>query len=163
MPRNLSAWIDICIHLAVILLLVLVVSSYNLYVGAIGFLVWICMLAFARERCRARRSDFSSYCQNIIRNVNEVSNYAVERLPQAVLIVDADGRPVRLVGVNWFGAESSEFVVGGRLRSARRGRRVADRRKLPQRIREGYGRPTASAGGVGPRTIPRHDTHGRHH
>ena len=104
MPRNLSAWIDICIHLAVILLLVLVVSSYNLYVGAIGFLVWICMLAFARERCRARRSDFSSYCQNIIRNVNEVSNYAVERLPQAVLIVDADGR------LQWFNRELEKYL-----------------------------------------------------
>ena len=45
MPRNLSAWIDICIHLAVILLLVLVISSYNLYVGTIALVVWACMAA----------------------------------------------------------------------------------------------------------------------
>jgi len=104
MPRNLSAWIDICIHLAVILLLVLVISSYNLYVGTIALVVWACMLFFARERCLARKSGFTSYCQNIIRNVNEVSNYAVERLPQAVLIVDTDGR------LQWFNRELEKFL-----------------------------------------------------
>ncbi len=104
MPRNLSAWLDSCIHLAVILLLVFVISSYNFYIGAIGLVIWVCMLFFSRERCRARKNGFTSYCQNIIRNVNDVSNYAVERLPQAVLIVDADGR------LQWFNRELEKYL-----------------------------------------------------
>jgi c-di-AMP phosphodiesterase-like protein len=92
MPRNLSAWIDICIHLAIIFILVLVLSYYNFYVAAIGFLVLVCMVSFARERCMDRRHAFRDYCNNVIRNVNDVVNYAIEKLPQAVLLVDENGR-----------------------------------------------------------------------
>lgn len=92
MPRNLSAWIDLCVHLAVVGVLVLVVSYYNQYVGAISFVIWICMISFARERCRDRQQGFDNYCKNVARNLNEVANYAIEHLPQAVLIIDTDGR-----------------------------------------------------------------------
>ena len=92
MPRNLSAWVDLCIHLAVVGVLVLVVTYYNHYVGAISFVIWVCMLSFARERCRDRQQGFDQYCKNVARNLNEISNYAIEHLPQSVLIIDADGR-----------------------------------------------------------------------
>ena len=92
MPRNLSAWIDLCIHLVVIGVLVLVLMSYNLYVGAISLVIWISMVFFARERCRDRQERFERYCRDVVSNINQISNYAIENLPQAVLIVDSDGR-----------------------------------------------------------------------
>ena len=92
MPRNLSAWSDLCIHLVVIGVLVLVLMSYNLYVGAISLVIWISMVFFARERCRDRQERFERYCRDVVSNINQISNYAIENLPQAVLIVDSDGR-----------------------------------------------------------------------
>ena len=81
-----------CIHLVVIGVLVLVLMSYNLYVGAISLVIWISMVFFARERCRDRQERFERYCRDVVSNINQISNYAIENLPQAVLIVDSDGR-----------------------------------------------------------------------
>lgn len=105
MPRNLSAWIDLCIHLLVIALLIAVLSCYNPYIAAMSFMIWICMVFFAKERCHDRQKRFDSYCRNIVRNINEVSNYAIEKLPQIVLIVDANGR------LQWFN-EKLEAAIG---------------------------------------------------
>ena len=91
MPRNLSAWVDACVHLAALLALVLVLSYYNTYVASIAFVVWLLVALFARERCRARHSAFDSYCRDVVRNVSEVTNFAIERLPQAVVIVNPRG------------------------------------------------------------------------
>ena len=74
MPRNLSAWVDACVHLAVLLVLVLVISYYNHYVAVISLVIWICMVSFSRERCMDRQKAFDDYCRNVIRNVNEVMN-----------------------------------------------------------------------------------------
>ena len=41
MPRNLSAWIDLTIHLLIMLILIGVLSYYNLYIAAIaGLVLW---------------------------------------------------------------------------------------------------------------------------
>ncbi|BEU88549.1 DHH family phosphoesterase [Selenomonas sp. TAMA-11512] len=92
MPRNLSAWLDATIHIAVMLAFALVLSFYNLYLAAIGFVLIFVAALFSMERVRSRRDAFEDYCQNVIRNVSDVMSYAVECLPQAVLIVNKDGR-----------------------------------------------------------------------
>ena len=51
-----------------------------------------------------RQKAFDDYCRNVIRNVNEVMNYAVERLPQAVLVVDSDAR------VQWANRSLEEYL-----------------------------------------------------
>ena len=91
MPRNLSAWIDLTIHLIVMLALALVTYCYNSYVGAAALLLWAFLVAFAWERCRDRERRFERYCMSVIRNVNNVMNYAVDSLPQAILLVNRDG------------------------------------------------------------------------
>ena len=80
MPRNLSAWIDLTVHLIVMLALALVTYCYSSYVGAAALLLWALLAAFAWERCRDRERRFERYCMGIIRNVNNVMNYAVESL-----------------------------------------------------------------------------------
>ena len=91
MPRNLSAWVDLTIHLIVMLALALVTFCYSTFVGAAALLLWAVLAAFAWERCRDREWRFERYCMGIIRNVSEVMNYAVDRLPQAILLVNQEG------------------------------------------------------------------------
>ena len=92
MPRNLSAWVDLTIHLIVMLALALVTFCYSTFVGAAALLLWAVLAAFAWERCRDRERRFERYCMGIIRNVSEVMNYAVDRLPQAILRVNQEGQ-----------------------------------------------------------------------
>ena len=92
MPRNLSAWIDLTIHLLIMLVLIMVLSCYNYYVAAIAGVVWLALVSFARERCVDRSRRFERYCRNVVKNINEMVNYAVEELPQAVLVVNNEGR-----------------------------------------------------------------------
>ncbi|EGK61297.1 DHH family phosphoesterase [Centipeda periodontii DSM 2778] len=91
MPRNLSAWIDLTIHLIVMLALALVTFCYNSYLGTAALLLWAILAAFAWERCRDRERRFDRYCMGIIRNVNDVMNYAIDRLPQAILVISKEG------------------------------------------------------------------------
>ena len=91
MPRNLSAWMDLTVHLIVILALALVTLGYNIYVGAAALVLWVLLALFAWERCRDRERRFDRYCMGIIHNVNDVMTYAVDQLPQAILVVSRDG------------------------------------------------------------------------
>ena len=108
MPRNLSAWMDACIYLAALLALVLVLSWYNPYVASIAFVVWLFVALFSRERCRDRQRTFDSYCCDVVRNVSEVMNFAIERLPQGILIVDPVGR------IKWMNGSIAEYLGGNR-------------------------------------------------
>ena len=78
MPRNLSAWMDLTVHLIVILALALVTLGYNIYVGAAALVLWVLLALFAWERCRDRERRFDRYCMGIIHNVNDVMTYAVD-------------------------------------------------------------------------------------
>lgn len=92
MPRNLSAWMDLTIHLLIMLVLIAVLSCYNSYIAAIAGVVWLVLASFARERCADRSRRFERYCRNVVENINAMVNYAVEGLPQAILIVTENGR-----------------------------------------------------------------------
>ncbi len=104
MPRNLSAWIDLTIHLIVMLALIGVLSYYNTYIAVIAFVLWLCLVSFARERCYDRSRRFERYCRNVISNINEMMNYAMESLPQGILIVDEEGR------IQWANQRMTEYV-----------------------------------------------------
>ena len=106
MPRNLSAWIDLKIHLIVMLALALVTFCYSSYVGMAALLLWAALVAFAWERCRDRERRFERYCMGIIRNVNDVMNYAVDRLPQAILVVSQDGH------LEWCNSQLGDYLGG---------------------------------------------------
>ena len=106
MPRNLSAWIDLTIHLIVMLALALVTFCYNSYVGTAALLLWAVLVAFAWERCRDRERRFDRYCMGVIRNVNNVMNYAVDSLPQAILLVNKDGH------LEWCNRQLAESLGG---------------------------------------------------
>lgn len=104
MPRNLNAWLDICFILFVTLILTGVLAFYNFFIGSVAALVWLCLLFFARERCLCRSEEFDHYCHTVISSVNPVANYALEQIPQIVLIVDGSGR------VQWFNKELEKHI-----------------------------------------------------
>ena len=106
MPRNLSAWIDLTVHLIVMLALALVTFCYNAYVGAAALILWVLLAVFAWERCRDRQRRFERYCMGIIRNVNNVMNYAVDRLPQSILLVNQEGH------LEWCNRQLGDFLGG---------------------------------------------------
>ncbi|TCS78432.1 DHH family phosphoesterase [Pectinatus cerevisiiphilus] len=92
MPRRLSSWIDICITLVIIAGLLLTLLCYNIYLAAAGLLLLICLLFFLRERNHDRQEALADYYQNVVKNINELSNLALDKLPQVILIVDHDSR-----------------------------------------------------------------------
>ena len=104
MPRNLSAWVDLTLHLFVMLLLIGLLSFYNSFLALTAFVVWACLALFAKERCADRSRRFERYCKSVIANVNELMNYAMERLPQAIFVVDAEGR------IQWANSQAEGFL-----------------------------------------------------
>ena len=104
MPRNLNAWLDICFILFAALILTVILAFYNLFVGTVAGVVWLCLLFFARERCLCRSEEFDHYCHTVISNVNSVANYALEQMPQIILMTDQAGR------VQWFNKELEKHI-----------------------------------------------------
>ena len=104
MPRNLNAWLDICFILFAALILTGILACYNLFVGTVAGVVWLCLLFFARERCLCRSEEFDHYCHTVISNVNSVANYALEQMPQIILMTDQAGR------VQWFNKELEKHI-----------------------------------------------------
>lgn len=104
MPRNLNAWLDICFILFAALILTGILAAYNLFIGAVAAIVWLLLLFFARERCLCRSEEFDHYCHTVISNVNSVANYALEQMPQVILMVDQGGR------IQWFNKELEKHI-----------------------------------------------------
>lgn len=92
MPRNLSAWPDSVINLAVMLVLIAVLIHYNKLLGACALIVWALLITFAYERRKCREKQFKEYCENVIGNINDMMYYAMTRLPEGIVVVDGDGR-----------------------------------------------------------------------
>ena len=104
MPRNLSAWFDLTVHLIVMLVLIGLLSQYNTILASAAFTLWIFLVAFARERCIDRSKKIDVYCENVIGSFSEMLNYAVKNLPQAILIVNEDGR------LEWSSKRTRDFT-----------------------------------------------------
>ena len=92
MPRNLSAWPDSVINLAVMLVLVAVLIHYSKLLGACALIVWALLIFFAYERRKSREKQFKEYCEAVIGNVNDMMFYAMTRLPEGIVVIDGDGR-----------------------------------------------------------------------
>jgi c-di-AMP phosphodiesterase-like protein len=105
MPRNTSSWTDLKIHLLILAFLIVVVMKYNVYAAAIGFVLLGALYVYGRERCRDRQKDLDSYLESVVSNLNDISNFAMEKLPMAILVLNRDTRILwcnREMG-RWFG------------------------------------------------------------
>ena len=91
-PRNLSAWPDSVINLAVMSIMVVIISQYNKILGAMAFLVWALLIWFAYVRQRDRKKKFKEYAENVIGNFNDMMYYAMTKLPEGIMVVDEAGQ-----------------------------------------------------------------------
>ena len=92
MPRNLSAWKDLLVNLAIMLILIVTLAQYDRYIALSAFLVWIMLVAFSIERSNYRRKKFREYCENIVGSGHEMMRYATSNIPQAMMVIDTEGR-----------------------------------------------------------------------
>ena len=104
MPRNLSAWLDLTIHLVVMLVLISLLSQFNHILALAAFTLWVFLALFARERCRVRTKEFYNYCKNVVGSFNETVLFALKNLPQAILIVNKDGH------LEWCNKRTQDFI-----------------------------------------------------
>ncbi len=104
MPRNLSAWKDLAFTLGIMLMLILILALYDKYMGAIAFLVWALLVIFAIERCKDRLKRFREYCENVIGSGNEMMRYVTKNIPQAMMVIDEQGR------LEWFNDITLDFA-----------------------------------------------------
>ena len=99
LPRNTSAWPDICILLAACGLFAAAFFAFDPYLGSGAVALVLCLAFFVRGRQVRRDHNLDTYFRDVVGHVKPVTNYAVERLPVAILIVDAEGR------LQWSNAE----------------------------------------------------------
>ncbi len=92
MPRNLSAVIDAILFLVVTAALAGTIFIYNTFLGLASGLLWFVMLLFAIDRCKDRDKKIKRYFRDVISNVNSLTNYAIEGLPQAIFLLNSTGR-----------------------------------------------------------------------
>ena len=92
MPRILSAWPDAVINLSVMLVMVVIITQYNKFLGAMALLAWVLLIWFARIRRKDRERKFKEYAENVIGNFNDMMYYAMTKLPEGIIVVDEDGR-----------------------------------------------------------------------
>ena len=104
MPSKLSVWIDICITLIASLILLVVLFQYDLYIFGGGVILWICLFFYLKERSLERRRALKDYYANVIKNVNELSNFALEKLPQVIMVINKENR------LEWYNHELNRWL-----------------------------------------------------
>ena len=105
MPGKLSLWLDICVTMIAVLLLLVIMFQYDWYIAAGGITLWCCLFLYLRERSRQRRRALKDYYENVIRNVNELSNYALENLPQVIMVINKEMR------LEWYNHELQRWLA----------------------------------------------------
>ncbi len=104
MPGKLSLWVDICITMIVSILLLVIMLQYDWYIAVGGIMLWCCLFLYLKERSQERRRVLWSYYENVIKNVNELSNYALENLPQVIMVINKDMR------LEWYNHELQRWL-----------------------------------------------------
>lgn len=103
MPRSLSAKIDLLAEWLVMFVMIVIFSQFNSYLAAAAVVVWVAVAIFLLERERARTQKFFEYCENIVGSGHELMRYAMINIPQAVILIDEEGR------VEWFNEHTRQY------------------------------------------------------
>ncbi len=104
MPHRLSSRIDIGIMLIIVIGLLLTILYYNLLLSIAGLVLFCCLAAFIIDREKERTQALSDYYQNVVKNINELSNIALEHLPQVIMVVNQDNR------LEWYNNELPKWL-----------------------------------------------------
>ena len=92
MLKKTSAWPDVCIMLAACGILAAALFSFDRYFGGGAVVLVLCLAFLVRERQLKRERDLEEYFRDVVSYIKPVMNYAVDRMPVAVLMVNQEGR-----------------------------------------------------------------------
>lgn len=92
MLKKTSAWPDVCIMLAACGILAAALFSFNRYFGGGAVVLVLCLAFLVRERQLKRERDLEEYFRDVVSYIKPVMNYAVDRMPVAILMVNEEGR-----------------------------------------------------------------------
>ena len=92
MPKKTSAWPDICVMLAACAILAAGLFPFDKYFGGGAIVLVICLAFFVRERQIKRERDLEAYFRDVVSYIKPVMNYAVDRMPVAILMVNEEGK-----------------------------------------------------------------------
>ena len=92
LPKHTSAWPDICIVLVACVILAAALLSFDKYFGGGAIVLVLCLVLFVRERQKKRERDLDAYFRDVVSYIKPVMNYAVDRMPVCILMVNEDGR-----------------------------------------------------------------------
>ncbi len=104
MPKNLSAWLDLVICLVAMAALVAVIYSYNPSLAGMAGILWLALAVYAKERCRYRAKKLARYADTVLGSVGEMMAYAVEKIPQGILMINEQGR------IEWSNESIVDFI-----------------------------------------------------
>ena len=90
--RNMNSKVDTNIYLLVILLLGLLVCYFEPYMIPVVAIVFGLTYYFSRRTLMSKEIFFSSYLDNIIRNIERTNHYAVRKLDVAMAVFSKDGK-----------------------------------------------------------------------
>ncbi len=90
--RNMNSKVDTNIYLLVILLLGIMVCYFELYMIPVVAIVFGLTYYFSRRTLMSKEIFFSSYLDNIIRNIERTNHYAVRKLDVAMAVFSKDGK-----------------------------------------------------------------------
>ncbi len=107
MPQGPSTWLDTRIYLAVAAVLLFVIMFYNKSVAVLGGILLVALYLFGRERHLQQQRELNAYLASMVQNVGELSAYAIQKLPIAIALVDAEGKLYwgNEVLANWTGGK----------------------------------------------------------
>ncbi len=103
MPRDLSAKIDLFAEWLAIFIMIVIFSHYNNYLATAAVILWVAVALYILDRERARNKRFLAYCENIVGSGHELMRYAMINIPQAVMLINEDGR------VEWFNELTKKY------------------------------------------------------
>ncbi len=90
--RNMNSKVDTNIYLLVILLLGIMVCYFEPYMIPVVAIVFGLTYYFSRRTLMSKEIFFSSYLDNIIRNIERTNHYAVRKLDVAMAVFSKDGK-----------------------------------------------------------------------
>ena len=90
--RNMNSKVDTNIYLLVILLLAILVCYFEPYMIPVVAIIFGLTYYFSRRTLMSKEIFFSSYLDNIIRNIERTNHYAVRKLNVGMAVFSKDGK-----------------------------------------------------------------------
>ncbi|SEP40239.1 DHH family phosphoesterase [Propionispora vibrioides] len=106
MPQGPSFWFDTRVYLAVSAALLMIIVFYNRYFAILGVILLFVLYMYGKERYAQQQRALNVYLNSMSQTIDQATCYALQNLPVAIAIVDAEGR------LHWFNSVLTDWGKG---------------------------------------------------